>query len=358
MTSRRIAYAELFVANHDEATSYLTELFQFRRIAVATGAAGRLSTALRNGGVTIVVTAEPGGGGEVSRFVQEHGDGVADLGLACSDVDAAFDSVSSSGERVHVEPTRTADGTGTYAVVGGFGDVRHTLMLDSGHPEEPLLPPDRRWEAVETVPGVEEPPAHRRLRTIDHVAVCVPAGELKSTVDLYTAAFDTPYYSSEYIQVGEQAMDSIVVRNASGGITLTLIEPDPSRAAGQIDQFLAANGGAGVQHLAFLVDDVVDSVQTLSERGVRFLTTPREYYDTLTERVQDVPAQLADLVATNVLADRDSWGYLLQIFSRSPYPRGTLFYELIQRGGARGFGSANIRALYEAVERSRATAAQ
>jgi 4-hydroxymandelate synthase len=146
-------------------------------------------------------------------------------------------------------------------------------------------------------------------------------------------------------------MDSVVVRSSSGGITFTVLEQDLTRSAGQVEAFLARNGGPGVQHLAFLVDDIISAVYQFRGRGIKFLRTPGSYYDMLAERLPGIHQEIANLRAADVLADRDEWGYLLQLFTRSPYKRNTLFYELVQRRGARGFGSANIRALYEAVER-------
>jgi 4-hydroxymandelate synthase len=195
-----------------------------------------------------------------------------------------------------------------------------------------------------------------RIRLLDHVAVCLTGGTLAGVADFYSDGFGLARYSSEYTVVGDQAMDSIVVRSASGRITFTLLEPDLSRKPGQLDAFLARNAGPGVQHLAFLVDDIIPAVYEFSERGVEFLRTPDTYYEMLAERIPGLQDEINDLRGANVLADRDEWGYLLQLFTRSPYERSTLFYELVQRRGAQGFGSANIKALYEAVERERLAA--
>ena len=146
-------------------------------------------------------------------------------------------------------------------------------------------------------------------------------------------------------------MDSIVVRSPSGGITFTILEQDPTKKPGQIEGFLSRNGGPGVQHLAFLVDDIVSAVHEFGDRGMDFLRTPVRITICSPIGSPVYSAEIADLRAANVLADRDEWGYLLQIFTRSPYQRNTMFYELVQRRGARGFGGANIKALYEAVER-------
>jgi 4-hydroxymandelate synthase len=191
---------------------------------------------------------------------------------------------------------------------------------------------------------------------LDHVAACVEGGTLTDYADFYKDAFGLTRYSSEYVTLGDQAMDSIVVRSPSGGITFTLVAPDPTKSPGQLNAFLHRNGGPGVQHLAFLVDDIIPAVREFQDRGVEFLSTPSAYYEMLVGRFPDMQEEISDLQAANVLADRDEWGYLLQLFTRSPHERNTLFYELIQRRGARGFGSANIRALYEAVERDRLAA--
>lgn len=351
-----IAYAELYVADDREASGFLVDSLGFVPLAVAgpaTGTHDRRSTVLRSGEVTLVVTQALAPDTPVARYVERHGDSIADLAFGCDDVRSCFDRAVLAGAEALQAPTPShrAGQDAWFATVSGFGDIRHTLVPAADGDGAGLLPPDRDWALLPAATGRTGP---RPL--LDHVAVCLESGTLRSTAEFYEAAFDMPYYSSEYIEVGEQAMDSIVVRNAGGGITFTLIEPDDTRVPGQIDQFLSAHDGPGVQHLAFLVDDIVGSVRSLGDRGVAFLRTPGAYYDLLTERVGAMADAIEDLRETNVLADRDEWGYLLQIFTRSPYPRGTLFYEYIQRNGARGFGSSNIKALYEAVERQRATA--
>src|SRR5262249_40546779 len=186
---------------------------------------------------------------------------------------------------------------------------------------------------------------------LDHVAICVESGTLADSADFYASAFGLPRYSGEYIEVGDQGMDSIVVRSSSGGITFTILEQDLTKKAGQIEAFLSRNGGPGVQHLPFLVDDIAAAVNDYDQHGIDFLRTPAAYYDMLADRLPDIRGEIERLRAANILADRDEWGHLLQLFTRSPYERNTMFFELVERRGARGFGSANIQALYEAVER-------
>lgn len=158
---------------------------------------------------------------------------------------------------------------------------------------------------------------------------------------------------TEYITVGTQAMDSQVVQSSSGAITLTLLEPDTSRDPGQLDEFVKNFGGGGVQHVAFTSDDIVGSVRRMGAHGTEFLKTPPAYYRLLAERMQPNGHSIEDLLATNVLADEDQNGQLFQLFARSVLPRNTLFFEVIERVGARTFGTRNISSLYEAVEMER-----
>jgi len=174
---------------------------------------------------------------------------------------------------------------------------------------------------------------------------------LAPTAKYYEDVFGFAQIFEEYIEVGGQGMDSKVVQSPSQHVTFTLIEPDPDRRPGQIDDFLTWHAGAGVQHVAFGTDDIVTAVSTLADHGVRFLGTPSSYYDTLEDRVGHVDAPIEELRRLGVLVDRDHWGQLLQIFTESMHIRRTLFLEIIERRGALTFGSGNIKALYAAKQR-------
>jgi 4-hydroxymandelate synthase len=339
MAARDIEYIELYTNDKASIVNYFRLSLGFTQVAESSGH-GMDSALLRQGSVQIVVTAGP----STREFLDAHGDGVADIALTCDDVTATRGAVGAAG-------AWTADSPWGGSVVSGFGGVRHTL-LPVARSGTPRLPAGRTWAGMPRAPAR---PAER-IRVLDHVAVCLESGTLADYADIYRDAFGLARYSSEYIEVGDQAMDSIVVRSLSGGITFTLLEQDSTRSTGQVDAFLDRNSGPGVQHLAFEVDDMIPSVREFRDRGIEFLSTPGKYYDMLMQRFADLRVEIADLRDTHVLADRDEWGYLLQLFTRSPYERNTLFYELIQRRGARGFGGANIRALYEAVERDRMTA--
>jgi 4-hydroxymandelate synthase len=331
MAAQDIEYAELYASDMPSAVNYFVSSFGFTPMAEYAGDGSR-STLLRHGTVQLVVTAGRG----TEEFIEAHGDGIADIALGCDDPARTCEQAVAAGASL-------IDSAPGKLVVSGFGDTRHTLVARSAGPS---LPGDRAWKPVS---GMSARPG--RIWLLDHVAILVEGGMLTDYADFCTQAFGLARYSGEYIEIGEQAMDSIVVRSPSGGITFTILEQDQAKKPGQVEGFISRYGGPGVQHLAFLVDDIVTAVRDFSDRGIEFLSSPDAYYEVLGHRLPGIKEEIADLHATNVLADRDEWGYLLQLFTRSPYKRNTLFYELVQRRGARGFGYANIKALYEAVER-------
>lgn len=341
MSARDIEYVEFYVKDMAAAVEYFGCSLGFTRIAESTDRGGR-SLLLRLGSAQLLITAGP-----VAReFLDAHGDGVVDIALACDDVHATV----AAGVAAGVLPLDTGSPD---PVLPGFGGVRHTLLPARPGPGH-RLPPGRSWS--DSAPAARQEGPGDRIKALDHVAICLEAGTLDAHADMYADVFGLSRYSSEYTVLGDQAMESIVVRSPSYGITFTLLAQDPARSHGQIEAFIDRNSGSGVQHLAFEVDDIIPAVREFQGKGIDFLGTPASYYDMLLVRFPEMSTEVSGLRETSVLADRDEWGYLLQLFTRSPYERNTLFYELIQRRGARGFGGANIRALYEAVERDRMTA--
>lgn len=338
MPGTDIAYIELYTSNKKAVVDYFVTAMGFVRTADTVNVDSS-SALLRQGSVQLLVTTGPATWG----FLDAHGDGIADIAFACDDVDEAVRTAVAAGARL----SASAQGDPT---LSGFGGVSHTLVPAGAWTDG--LPPGRSWAAVPDATA-DLAGRTRHIQLLDHVAICLDGGTLETFADFYRDAFGFSRYSSEYVDVGAHAMDSVVVRSASGRITFTLVAPDLSKGTGQLDAFLERNGGPGVQHLAFLVDEIIPAVRDFRTRGVDFLTVPDTYYDALLDRFSGMRDEIDELRSAQVLADRDEWGYLLQLFSRSPYERNTLFYELIQRRGSRGFGSANIRALYEAVERDR-----
>lgn len=357
-----IDHLELYVASMTDTVARLCDSFGFRvhgRGSPATGLAGCESVLLRQHGITILCTAALDESHPAARYVAQHGDGIGVIGLLVDDAEAAFaEAVEAGAAPVTLSAVAERRRARTvFASVAGFGDVAHRFV-------------SRRTAGDQFAPGLiaEEPgPMPHNgalpygalphngglLHRIDHLAVVLPAGELTETVRRYQAELGFADIFEEHIVVGNQAMNSKVVQNRLGNVTLTLLEPDTSQQPGQLDEFLSAHDGAGVQHVAFLTNDIATAVRTISASGVRFLDTPGSYYDALPGRLGPMNAAVETLRDLNILADRDNWGLMLQIFTETEHPRRTFFYELIDRRGARTFGSRNIQALYEAVERQR-----
>ncbi|GGP56153.1 4-hydroxyphenylpyruvate dioxygenase [Streptomyces melanogenes] len=337
-----ISHVEHYVADLTTAAAEFTGAYGFRPVARAASGEAE-SLVLRQGRITLVLTQARSPRHRGADYVLAHGDGVADIAFTVADVPAAFDEAVSRGAVPLAVPRRHEDGR-TTAVVAGFGDVVHTLV----EPGPDGLPP-----GFTALADASEAPAGELLDELDHFAVCLRAGELERTVDFYTQVLGFKMIFSELIKVGAQAMDSKVVQSATGEVTLTLIQPDTSAEPGQIDRFLEEHGGSGVQHLAFAAGDVVRAVGTLRERGVDFLSVPDAYYTMLADRMELTRHSTEELHGLDILVDEDHDGQLFQIFTRSTHPRRTLFHEVIERFGARTFGSGNIKALYEAVEAER-----
>jgi 4-hydroxymandelate synthase len=321
-----------------------------------TGLAGQRTLLLRHGDVHLLLTSGLVPDHPATEYVAHHGDGVAIVAFGVFDAAAVFQDVVSRGATAIQPPREYGEGADqvTLALVSGFGDVSHRLVQRSSpavtQPSGSTVD-DVFWPGVIEAAPVDGHEPERLLSIIDHAAICVPAGQLATTARFYEEVFGFNEIFAEYIEVGGQAMDSKVVQSPSGGVTFTLIEPDPTRRAGQIDDFLRWHAGAGVQHLAFRTDDIVNAVSSFAARGVGFLNTPGSYYDALEERIGPVDLPVGALREAGILVDRDHWGLMYQIFTQSMHVRRTLFLEIIERHGALTFGSSNIKALYEAKER-------
>jgi 4-hydroxymandelate synthase len=306
---------------------------------------GARSVALGSGRISVVLTEALDEEHPAAVYVARHGDGVGNIALRVADAAAAFEEAVRRGARPVAQPV-ARDGVVTAAITG-FGDVSHTFVERlAGVPKGTLpgLRPVTRREPVQDM----------GLTDVDHFAVCLEAGTLEETVDYYRRVLGFDMIFAEDIVVGSQAMISKVVQSRSGGVTLTMIEPDVSRDPGQIDEFLKNHDGPGVQHIAWNSEDIVRSVRSMRSRGVEFLSTPGTYYTLLADRLTARWHSVDDLRNHDILMDEDHDGQLFQIFTRSVHPNRTLFMEVIERAGARTFGSGNIKALYEAVELQRA----
>jgi 4-hydroxymandelate synthase len=314
---RAIAHAEFRVEDVEKAADQLVSGYGFRVEEIHPPP--RAGALLVNGGVRLLLAARPGPA-DADGYLTRHGDGCSAIAVACDDPAAAFARAVAHGARVVGE-----------LAVEVFDDFAVRFVAGDGATEDDVE--SGMFEAV------------------DHVAVCVPYGTLEPVVAFCESALGLRRIFGELIEVGEQAMDSLVVQSETGTVTFTFLEPCPDREPGQIDAFLEAHGGPGVQHLALRTDDIAGAVRALGERDVEFLTTPGAYYEALGERIGDTGIPLPVLRELDILVDQDHGGQLFQIFSRSVHPRRTFFFELIERRGAGSFGTANIKALYAAIER-------
>jgi 4-hydroxymandelate synthase len=340
-------HIEMFVGDARQAAHQLCATYGFHVYGHGgpeTGLTGQRSVLLGQRDIRILLTSGLNGDHRASRYVAQHGDGVAVIAFGCTDVEAAFAEAVAAGATPIQAPQHLSQGGSTVvtAEVSGFGDVTHRLV--------------QRISCEQFLPGaISETPVTPTdadlLHTIDHAAICLQAGELDPTVQYYERVFGFTMIFQEYIEVGEQGMQSKVVQSPSGGVTFTLIQPDLSRRAGQIDDFLSWHEGAGVQHIAYSTHDIVTAVRTYSAKGVEFAQTPASYYDMLEARLGAVDVPVDQLRPLGILVDRDHWGQMYQIFAKSTHIRRTYFLELIDRHGARTFGTSNIPALYAAKER-------
>jgi len=345
-----IDHIELYVGDAVAAARSLCTAYGFRvygRGGPDTGLPGQRTILLGQGDIRILLTSGLKEDHPASQFVARHGDGVAVAAFRTGNAATAYtDVVAAGGPGVHQPRTwENARARVVTAEVAGFGDVVYRLVERQGSDAE--FQPG----VIEMEPGAGAGSGEDLLRIIDHLAVCVPAGELDPTIAFHEQVFGFTVTFEEYIEIGEQGVMSKVVQSPSGGVTFTILQPDLTRQAGQIDDFLAWHDGAGVQHAAFLTRDIVRAVRTITGRGVEFAVTPSGYYDTLTTRLgaPDIPVEA--LRPLGILADRDHWGQMYQIFAKSTHIRRTYFLELIDRHGARTFGTNNIPALYAAKER-------
>jgi 4-hydroxyphenylpyruvate dioxygenase len=346
-------HVELWVGNAKQAAYYFEHAFGFARHAYAgpeTGARDRASYLLRQGEVRLALTSALAADHEISRFVSTHGDGVRDIAMRVPDAEAAYRAAVERGARGVREPEWLEDefGRAQIASIATYGDVVHTFVSRADY-AGPHLP---GYVAVE--PNGSEPVGFTLL---DHCVGNVELGKMDEWVGFYERVLgfeNIIHYDDAQIHTEYSALMSKVMADGDGKIKFPINEPAEGRRRSQIAEYLDYNAGPGVQHVAIQTDDIVRTVETMKERGVSFLTTPAAYYEDALDRVGEIEESWADLRRNRILVDRDEDGYLLQIFTKPTQDRPTLFFEVIQRHGARTFGEGNFKALFEAIEREQA----
>lgn len=348
-----IDHVELYVGDARQAAYFLCMAYGFRLVAQAgpeTGASDRRSLLLEQGKARLLLTSALRPEHPAAELVMRHGDGVRDIALRTRDIEAAFRRAVQGGALPLMEPTVFEGEGGTLVratVSSPMANVVHSLIQRQTRPSC-FIP--GLFGPLDSAPSGSAP----LFTQLDHLAMCLVPRTLDAAMRFYERAFGFHQAHEENVSAEYSGMSSKVAQNESGSICFPMQEPATNKGRGQLDDFLAAHGGPGVQHIALLTSDIVATLQTLRSRNVEFLRAPSGYYDTLAERVGPIEEKVEALRAVGVLVDRDAWGYLLQIFAKPVNARNTFFFEVIQRRQARGFGGANIKALYEALERERA----
>ena len=353
MPIQNFDYLEFYVGNAKQAAYYYSNAWGFTPIAytgLETGVRDRTSYALEQGNVRLVVTSPLGPEGEIAEHVKLHGDGVKTIALRVEDAERAYGEATKRGAKGLVEPAAHRDdyGTAKIATIAIYGDTVITVVERQVY-KGAFLPGYRASET--NVPRRARPAG---LAAIDHVVGNVELGKMNEWVEFYERVlgftqlihFDDRAISTEY-----SALMSKVMQNGSGRIKFPINEPAQGRRKSQIEEFLDFYRGPGVQHIALNTDDIITTVRGLEERGVEFLKTPQNYYETVLDRVGHIAEDINQLAELGILVDHDDEGYLLQIFSKPVVNRPTVFFEVIERKGARGFGEGNFKALFEALER-------
>ncbi len=344
-------HIEFYVGNAKQSAYYYQTAWGYNLVAYSgleTGVRDRTSYVLQQDKVRLVLTTSFDPESEISQHVRMHGDGVKVLALMVDDATASFEETVKRGANPVIQPTTLKDEFGEMVIsaIHTYGDTIHKFV-------------ERKNYAGAFMPGYQ--PAKSNipiqpigLKYIDHCVGNVELGKMNEWVKFYEdvmgfkllVTFDDKDISTEYT-----ALMSKVVSNGNGYVKFPINEPAEGKKKSQIDEYLEFYKGAGVQHIAIATDSILHTVSELRKRGVEFLRVPETYYDDLLDRVGKIDEDISELKSMNILADRDEEGYLLQIFTKPVEDRPTVFYEIIERHGAKSFGKGNFKALFEAIER-------
>lgn len=344
-------HIEFYVGNAKQAAHFYKTAFGFQDLAYAgpeTGLRDRASYVLQQGKIRLVLTTPLHSNHPISEHIQKHGDGVKVLALWVDDAKDAFEQTVERGADPYQYPKLHEDENG-YVVTSGiklYGDTVH-LFIERKDYNGVFLPGYQKRET-------DYNPEPTGLLYVDHCVGNVGWNQMNDWVNFYEdvmgfkniLTFDDKMISTEY-----SALMSKVMSNGNGYVKFPINEPAEGKKKSQIEEYLEFYEGEGVQHLALATSDIVKTVTDLQSRGIEFLTVPTTYYDELTERVGQIDEDMEPLKKLGILVDRDDEGYLLQIFTKPVEDRPTVFFEIIQRKGAKSFGAGNFKALFEAIER-------
>lgn len=347
-------YVELYVGNAKQAAHYYKTAFGFQSLAyrgLETGCRDRTSYVLEQGKIRMVLTTPFDPESEISHHIRVHGDGVKVIALWVDDAAAAFSETTRRGAKPFMEPKEEKDKDGTIITSGihTYGDTIH-LFVERKNYNGVFLPGYEKWVS-------EYNPTPIGLEYIDHMVGNVELGGMNKWAKFYEevmgfanlVTFDDKDISTQYT-----ALMSKVMTNGNGRIKFPINEPAEGLKKSQIEEYLDFYKGPGCQHIAVATNNIVLTISEMRKRGVEFLYVPGSYYDTVSDRVGIIEEDMAVLKKLGIMVDRDEEGYLLQIFTKPVEDRPTVFFEIIQRKGAKSFGKGNFKALFESIEAEQA----
>ena len=347
-------YVEFYVGNAKQAAHFYKTAFGFQSVAYAgpeTHLKDISSYVVRQNKLTFVFTTPLRMNNPVADHIYQHGDGVKVIALKVEDASAAWKETTKRGAKSYMAPTLLSDGQGEVTLSGIhiYGDTVH-LFVERNNYNGPFMPGYREWKS-------DYNPAETGLMYVDHCVGNVGWNQMEKWVKFYEEVmgfkniltFDNKDISTEY-----SALMSKVMSNGNGYVKFPINEPAEGKKKSQVEEYLDFYNGEGCQHVALATNNIVETVSALKNRGVEFLKVPATYYDDLSNRVGKIDEDLEPLKELGILIDRDDEGYLLQIFTKPVEDRPTLFFEIIQRKGAKSFGKGNFKALFEAIEREQA----
>jgi 4-hydroxyphenylpyruvate dioxygenase len=344
-------YLELYVGNARQSAHFFQTALGFQPLAysgLSTGVQERESYVLVQDKIRLILTTPLKSNTEIGKHIDQHGDGVKAIALWVDDAEKSFQETIKRGAEIVFETIEEQDEFGSVkrSAIKTYGDTIH-IFVERKNYKGIFLPHFKPWN-----PAYQ--PANIGLKYIDHCVGNVGWNEMNRWTDFYAnvmgfsqlVSFDDKDISTEYT-----ALMSKVMSNGNGKIKFPINEPAEGKKKSQVEEYLHFYGGAGVQHIAVATDDIVFTVKEMLKRGIDFLKVPESYYENLVARIGKIDEEINELRPLGILVDRDEDGYLLQIFTKPIVSRPTLFFEIIQRKGAKSFGKGNFKALFEAIER-------
>jgi 4-hydroxyphenylpyruvate dioxygenase len=346
-------HIEFYCGNAKQSAFFYQYAMGFKLVAYSgleTGNKEKASYVLEQGKIRFVLSTPLQPDSFISEHIKKHGDGVRDIALEVKDAASAYNETVKRGAAGVMEPTELKDENGVVvrSAIKTYGDTIHSFVQRKDY--KGLFMPGYADASAKAVKGIKD----AGLRSVDHIVGNVELGKMNYWMKFYEEvmgfkqliSFDDKDISTEFT-----ALMSKVMQNGSGKIKFPINEPAKGKKKSQIEEYLDFYHGPGAQHIAMNTTNIIETVTDLMSRGIEFLRVPSTYYDALEARVGNIDEDINELSKLGVLVDRDEDGYLLQLFSKPVEDRPTLFFEIIQRKGAKSFGKGNFKALFEAIER-------